>query len=65
MAKIPLELLGTEVDTDDPAESASNLGAATVGVALTAGVVGAGMYVYNKARNAAGVDEDEVSVPGV
>ena len=65
MAKIPLELLGTEVDTDDPAESASNLGLAAVGVTLTMGVVGAGAYLCNKARDAAGVDDEEVSVPGV
>jgi hypothetical protein len=65
MAKIPLELLGTEVDTDDPAESAGNLGLAAVGVTLTMGVVGAGAYLFNKARDAAGVDDEEVSVPGV
>ncbi|WP_363467828.1 sugar kinase [Halogeometricum borinquense] len=65
MAKIPLSLLDTEVDTDDPGESAQNLGLAALGVTLTAGVVGSGMYLYNKARDAAGVNEEEITIPGV
>jgi hypothetical protein len=65
MAKIPLELLGTEVDTEDPGESAQNIGLATVGVALTATIVGAGMFMYNKMRETAGVDDDDVEIPGV
>ncbi|GGC53049.1 sugar kinase [Haloferax sulfurifontis] len=65
MAKVPLELLGIEVDTDDPGESAQNLGLGVVGVALTMGVVGAGAYVYNSIRQKAGVTDDDVSIPGV
>ncbi|ELZ94904.1 sugar kinase [Haloferax mucosum ATCC BAA-1512] len=65
MAKIPLELLGTEVDTDDPGESAQNLGFAALGVTLTMGVVGAGAYLFNMAREKAGVDDSDVSIPGV
>ncbi|MBC9985158.1 sugar kinase [Haloferax sp. AS1] len=65
MTKVPLELLGIEVDTDDPGESAQNLGLGVVGVALTMGVVGAGAYLYNTARQKAGVTDDDVNIPGV
>lgn len=65
MAKVELPIVGTEVDTDDPAESAQNIVLGILGVAGTLGVVAGGQYLYNQARSATGAGESENPVPGV
>ncbi|ELZ87493.1 sugar kinase [Haloferax elongans ATCC BAA-1513] len=57
MPKVGVPFLDTEVDTDQPGESAQNLGLATVGVMLFLAVMGAGTWLYNKAKETAGVEQ--------
>ena len=65
MAEMELPIVGAEVDTGDPGESAQNLALAVVGVAGTLGIVAGGQYLYNQARSLAGAGESENPVPGV
>ena len=63
--KIPMKMLGVELDTDDPTGSGKKWFLASLGVTLTAGAVGTGVYVFNQIRQKAGVSDDDVSIPGV
>lgn len=65
MARIEIPILGTTVDTSKPADSATNIGFATVAVALMFGIVAGGKFLYNRGRAAAGVGQDQNPVPGV
>lgn len=65
MARIEIPILGTTVDTSKPADSATNLGMATVAVALMFAVVAGGKFLYNRGRTAAGMSQDSQPVPGV
>lgn len=65
MAKVEIPILGTTVNTSKPADSATNLGFAAIGVALMFSVVAVGKYLYNRGRSAAGVGQDNNPVPGV
>lgn len=64
MPKIDVPIVDTQVDTDDPSESAMNLATAVLGVAGFLGVAAAGNYVYNRVTERFGVD-GSVDVPGV
>lgn len=64
MAKRELPFVGVDVDESDPSGSAVNLGIGVVLTALSAGVIGGGVYLYNQAKAAAGM-EGRGNIPGV
>ena len=60
--KIPF--FDEKIDTSDPSGSAEGFGAAVVGGVLLLAVVGTAEYLYQRAKNAAGVDSHS-NIPGV
>ncbi|AKU06519.1 sugar kinase [Haloferax sp. Atlit-12N] len=57
MPKVGVPFLDTEVDTDEPGESAQNLGLATIGVMIFLAIMGAATWAYNKLKETTGVDQ--------
>jgi len=53
-----IPIVDTEIDTDDPAESASNFGGAVLGLGFLAAAAGTATYLYQRVKNVAGVEGD-------
>lgn len=51
-----IPIVDTEIDTDDPAESATNFGGAVVGLGLFAAAAGIATYGYSRVKSIAGVE---------
>jgi hypothetical protein len=64
MVEFQIPFVETEVDTDDPSESAMNIGGAVAGILLLFGATGIASYLYSRFKSVAGV-EGETEIPGV
>lgn len=58
-----IPVVDAEVDSDDPDGSIMRVIGAVLGFLTLFGVVGVASYVFNKVRDAVGVDDTEV--PGI
>lgn len=55
-----IPIVDTEIDTSEPGESASNFGGAVAGLALFAGAASAAIYIVNRAKSVAGVEQGDM-----
>jgi len=65
MARIKIPVLDENINTSNPSGAVKDLGMGAVGVAILFGLVAGGQFLYNRARSAAGMGQDDQPVPGV
>lgn len=51
-----IPIVDTEIDTNDPAESASNFGGAVLGLGFLAGAAGLATYLYTRVKEVGGIE---------
>lgn len=60
-----IPIVGTTIDTDDPAESAKSFGGAVLGILSLTAAAAVATFSYQRLKSVAGVDGETVDVGAV